>query len=122
MTRFRKHDFGFFSSKEELQEALTRKKASIVFKAINEDVSIDEFYRTNLKLMLLEAVELGINRTYLAKDRFELMLDGVDGFIDLVKSGKTEGLTEEEVLEMWKEESKELKEMTEEEIYDAFSH
>lgn len=123
MERFKHHDFEFFSSKEELQDELTRKKASIAFEALKEDVSIDEFLRANLKMFLIEAVSLGINPTLLVKSRLELLLDDMGIFFDLIRDGKADGYDSiEEVFEIWKEESKDLKGLTEEEIYDAFSH
>lgn len=52
MAGFKKHDFGFFSSKEELQDTLNRKRASILFESIKKDASMDEFSRMILKLTL----------------------------------------------------------------------
>ena len=123
MEGFKHHDFEFFSSKEELQDELTRKKASIAFEALKEDVSINEFLRANLKMFLIEAVSLGINPTLLVKSRLELLLDDMGMFFDLIRNGKADGYDSiEEVFEIWKEESKDLKGLTEEEIYDAFSN
>lgn len=122
MAEFKKHDFERFSSSEELQDALARKKASIAFEAVKEDTTIDEFIRANLKLFLIEAVSLGINPTLLVKNRLELLFDDMDVFFDLLNDGQAEGCTMEEVFEIWKEEAKELKGKTEEEIYNALSH
>lgn len=123
MNEFRKHDFRFFSSKEELRETLTRMVASIMFKSINEGVSIDEFSRIYLKMLLIDAVRQGINPTFLVKDRLEMLLDDdVDTAISLFEGGKAEDLTMEEVFEMWKEELEQFKGMSEQEIYDVISN
>ena len=122
MKEFKKHDFSFFSSEEELQEALKRKVTSIVFKAVNEDVSADEILRMRLTLLLIDAVSIGIHPTFLAKDRLEMMLNyDTDDFISFLKSGEVEGLTAEKVKGMWKEELKEFEGMTKQEIYDVLS-
>lgn len=121
MAEFKKHDFGFFSSKEELQDTLNRKKASIAFEAVKDDVTTDEFLRANLKTFLIEAVSLGINPTLLTKNRLELLFYDMDMFFDLIRNGESEGYKMEEVFEIWKEETEELKNLTEEELYDLFS-
>lgn len=122
MAGFRKHDFGFFSSKEELQDTLNRKKASILFESTKKDVSMNEFSRMILKLTLLDAISLGLNPTFLVKERLEMILnDDVDTIFCIMKSENPEGLSNEEILEMWKEEGEEFKDMTEEEIYNALS-
>ena len=121
MERFKKHDFEYFSSKEELEDWLTRRKASIMFEAI-KDMSMDEVLRATLKLFLIEAVGLGINPTLLVKNSLDLLLDDTGMFFDLIRNGEAEGYNMEEVFEMWKEESKDLKGMTEQEIYNVFSH
>lgn len=123
MKEFKKHDFNRFSSVEELQETLTRMVASIMFRSINESVSIDEFSRIYLKMLLIDAVRQGINPTFLVKDRLEMLLDDdVDTAINLFKGGKVEDLTMEEVFEMWKEELEQFKGMSEQEIYDVISN
>ena len=122
MKEFKKHDFSRFNSGEELQAALTRKSASIVFKAVNEDVSADEFLRMSLTLLLIDAVSIGIRPTFLVKDRLEMLLeDDAENFISMLEGAKVEGFDTEEVLEMWKEELKEFEGMTEQEIYDVLS-
>ena len=122
MKEFKKHDFKRFSSSEELQDALTRKTAYIIFEAVNKDVSIDEFLRMSLKLALIDAVSIGIRPTFLVKDRLEMTLDDVCDFINLAKGEAVEGTTSEELLRMWKEELEEFKGKTEEEIYNVLSH
>lgn len=122
MAGFKKHDFGFFSSKEKLQDTLNRKKASILFESIKKDVSMNEFSRMLLKLMLLDAISLGLNPTCLVKDRLEMILnDDVDTIFCMMKGENPEGLSNEGILEIWKEEGEEFKEMTEEEIYNVLS-
>jgi hypothetical protein len=122
MKEFKKHDFGFFSSKEELQDTLNRKKASILFESTRKDVSMNEFSRMFLKLTLLDAISLGLNPTCLVKDRLEMILnDDVDTIFCMMKGENPEGLSNEEILEMWKEEGEEFKGMTENEIYDVIS-
>jgi len=122
MKEFEKYDFSFFSSEEELQEALTRKTASIVFKTVNEGVSIDKFLRMSLTLLLTDAVRIGIRPTFLVKARLEMLLeDDAESFISLLEGAKVEGFGMEEVLEMWKEELKMFEGMTEQEIYDVLS-
>lgn len=122
MTGFKKHDFGFFSSKEELQDTLNRKRASILFESTKKDVSMNEFSRIFLKLTLLDAISLGLNPTCLVKDRLEMILnDDADTIFCLMKGENPEGLSNEEILEIWKEEGEEFKDMTEEEIYNVLS-
>lgn len=123
MNEFKKHDFRRFNSKEELQETLTRKVASITFRAINEGVSLDEFSRIYLKMLLIDAVRIGIDPTFVVKDRLEKLLDDdVDDAISLFKGGKVEDLTMEEVFEMWKEELEQFKGLSEEETYNVCSN
>ena len=122
MAGFKKHDFGFFSSKEELQDTLNRKKASILFESTKKDVSMNEFSRMILKLTLLDAISLGLNPTCLVKGHLEMVLkDDVDTIFYMIKGENPEGLSNEEILEMWKEEGEKFKGMTEEEIYDVIS-
>lgn len=122
MVEFKEHDFGFFSSKEELQDTLNRKKASILFESTKKDVSMNEFSRMLLKLTLLDAISLGLNPTCLVKDCLEMILnDDVDTIFCMMKGENPEGLSNEEILEMWKEEGEEFKGMTEEEIYNVLS-
>ena len=122
MAGFKKHDFGFFKSKEELQDTLNRKKAHILHIAAYEKASMNELARTYLKVLLLEAVNLGLNPTFLVKDRLDMLLDDdVDTIFCLVNGVSPEGLTDEEILDMWREEAEALKLLTEEEIYDAIS-
>ena len=123
MKEFKKHDFSRFSSAEELQETLTRTMASIMFRSVNEGVSIDEFSRIYLKILLIYAVRQGIYPTFLVKDRLEMLLDDdVDNAISLFKGGKAEDLAMEEVFEMWKEELEQFRGMSEQEIYDVISN
>ena len=123
MKEFKKHDFSRFSSAEELQETLTRTMASIMFRSVNEGVSIDEFSRMYLKILLIDAVRQGIYPTFLVKDRLEMLLDDdVDNAISLFKGGKAEDLAMEEVFEMWKEELEQFRGMSEQEIYDVISN
>lgn len=122
MNEFRKHDFELFKSAEELQEALARKQASMLFEATNEGVSIDEFLKMNLQFMLIEAVYCGLRPTFLVKDRLEgLLTEDVDGLICAIKGEKIEGFSTEEDLKMFEVELEMFKGMTEQEIYDDIS-
>lgn len=122
MNEFKKHDFGFFSSKEELQDTLIRREASILFESINKNLTMDEFSRRCLRLCVIEAIELGLNPTFLVKDHLEMVLnDDVDTIFCMIKGKNPEDLSDEDLIEMWKEVTEEFKGMTEEEIYNALS-
>lgn len=122
MTEFKKHDFGFFSSKEELQDTLNRKEAHILFESINKDLTMDEFSRMWLRLCLIETIRLGLNPTFLVKDHLEMVLnDDVDTIFCLIKGENLEDLSNEDLNEVWKEETEGFKGMTEEEIYNVLS-
>lgn len=122
MTEFKKHDFGFFSSKEELHDTLIRKEASILFESINKDFTMDEFSRMWLRLWLIETLRLGLDPTFLVKGHLEMVLnDDVDTIFCLIKGENLEDLSNEDLKEVWKEETEGFKGMTEEEIYNALS-
>lgn len=122
MAGFREHNFERFNSKEELQETLTRKKASMAFRMANEDVTMDGLLRMSMQSLLIDAVSIGLHPTCLVKDRLEMLLnDEVDDFISFAKGENIDDLAAEEVLKGCKEMMEVLKGMTEQEIYDVIS-